>query len=133
MSPILVILCVVAPLVLTPLLIFALFASEKKSYERVRREGRRYLAIIKEVHTMRGDRSRVGLLLKLEAPSGPVAKRLIVPIEGAITWDFLSTARVNDRPVYAHCILDPNVEEAVRQYGFILEEAPMMDGAVRGP
>ncbi|MBU8894608.1 hypothetical protein DRW03_08805 [Corallococcus sp. H22C18031201] len=116
---------IVLPLILVPLVLWGLAASEKNSYEQVRRDGKRYLAIIKEVHAMRGgDHSKAGLLLKLEGPSGPVGVRLIVPLKGAITWEFLTTARVTDRPVYVHCILDPLIEEAVRQYGFILEEMP---------
>ncbi|RUO92856.1 hypothetical protein D7Y11_12560 [Corallococcus sp. AB018] len=98
---------------------------EQNRYERVRREGQRYLAVIKEVSTSNNDRSQAWLLLKLETPSGPVAKRLIVKFTEAITWEFLSTARVTDRPVYVHCLLDERVGEDVRQFGFVLEEAPV--------
>ncbi|GMT98534.1 hypothetical protein KH5H1_26530 [Corallococcus caeni] len=53
-----------------------------------------------------------------------MAKRLIVKFTETITWEFLSTARVTDRPVYVHCLLDERVGEDVRQFGFVLEEAP---------
>ncbi|AGC43489.1 hypothetical protein MYSTI_02162 [Myxococcus stipitatus DSM 14675] len=106
------------------LVFFGISASQKKAYERVRLEGQRYVAVIKELHPMRGDRGHVALLLKLETPSGPVGKRLIVPLEGAVTWDFLMTARVTERPVAVHCLLSPIVEEAVTQFGFVLEGTP---------
>ncbi|MBJ6762275.1 hypothetical protein JGU66_16010 [Myxococcaceae bacterium JPH2] len=116
---------IVLPLVLPPFIIWRLMVSEKNAYEQVRRDGKRYLATIKEVHPMRGgERSKAGLLLKVETPSGPVGMRLIVQLKGAITWDFLTTARVTDRPVYVHCLIDPLVEEAIRQYGYVLEETP---------
>lgn len=104
--------------------VFGLSGGEKKAYERVRGEGQRYVAVIKDFGHMRGDRGKASLLLKLETPSGPVGRRLIVPLQGAVTWDFITTARVTERPVYVQCLLDPSIEEAVRQYGFLLEEAP---------
>ncbi|WP_141620320.1 hypothetical protein [Myxococcus sp. AB036A] len=106
------------------LLFLVLLSGEKKAVERVRREGKRYVAVIKDLGAMRSGRGRAWLLLKLETPSGPVGKRLIVPIQGAVTWDFLTTARVTEQPVYVHCLLDPSVEGVVTQYGFVLEEAP---------
>lgn len=104
--------------------VFGLSAGEKNAYERVRREGQRYVAVIKDFGHMRGDRGKASLLLKIETPSGPAGTRLIVPLQGAVTWDFITTARVTERPVYVHCLLDPAVEEAARQYGFLLEDAP---------
>ncbi|QSQ17446.1 hypothetical protein [Myxococcus landrumensis] len=110
--------------VLLGFVFFGISASEKNAYARVRLEGQRYVAVIKELHPMRGDRGKVSLLLKLETPSGPVGKRLIVPLEGAVTWDFLMTARVTERPVSVHCLLSPIIEEAITQYGFVLGDAP---------
>ncbi|WP_342380074.1 hypothetical protein NVS55_10945 [Myxococcus stipitatus] len=106
------------------LVFFGISASQKKAYEQVRLEGQRYIAVIKELHPMRGDRGRVALLLKLETPSGPVGKRLIVPLQVVVIWDFLMTARVTERPVSVHCLLSPIVEEAVTQFGFVLEDTP---------
>lgn len=105
-------------------LLFSLSVGEKNAYERVRREGQRYVAAIKDLHPMRGDRGKAALLLKLETPSGPVGKRLIVPLQGAVTWNFLMAARVTERPVYVQCLVSPILEEAVTQYGFVLEESP---------
>ncbi|RKH16389.1 hypothetical protein D7Y13_25810 [Corallococcus praedator] len=98
---------------------------EEKTIDRVRREGQRYVAVIKEIQHMRGNpRNVAALLMKLETPSGPVGRRLIVPLGGAVTWDYINTARATERPVYVHCILDPIIHEAVFQRGLLLEEAP---------
>ncbi|GEL75682.1 hypothetical protein [Myxococcus virescens] len=101
-----------------------LHGREKKFHEQVRLEGKRYVAIIKDFVQVKGTTNRASLVMKLETPSGPVGQRLIVPVEGAVTWDFITTARVTERPVYVWCIIDPNVDPAVRQYGFLLEETP---------
>ncbi|GEN13509.1 hypothetical protein SAMN05443572_1024 [Myxococcus fulvus] len=110
-------------------LFWSIMGQEKKSHEQVHLQGGRYVAVIKDFAAMRGYTNRASLLLKIETPSGPVGQRLIVPIEGAVTWDFVTTARVTERPVYVRCIIDPNVELAVRQYGFLLEEAPPGEAA----
>lgn len=104
--------------------VVVLVSGEKHAYERIRREGTRYVAVIKDLGQIRTGQSQMELMLKIETPSGPVGKRLFVPLQGAVTHDFLITARVTDRPVYVQCILDAPSNQVASLYGIVLEERP---------
>ncbi|RKG94085.1 hypothetical protein D7V88_00555 [Corallococcus terminator] len=105
-------------------LVFAASAGDAEKYARVRREGQRHTAVITDCGLPWNTRNQAWVLLKLETPSGSVAKRLYVPLEGAVSYDFLATARVTNRPVYVLCILDERVDESVRHHGYVLEQLP---------